>query len=677
MLAASRPPVTKRPSSTHWLRENARERSPHAVLVVDTETLPDSTDDPGRQTLRLWCARLIRRHSSEPKRPRTEDARGYTAAELVDLIDGYARADRTLWVMTHNLNFDLAVTELPVVLTARGWRITDAALTTDDPWCRMVRGSRRLVIADTFSWLPAGLEAIAELMGRRKLPLPAWTDPDAVWWDRCQRDVELTADAILSAMDWWDAGHFGNWSITGPATGWSSYRHRKPRPRVLVIPDDQARAFEMRAVTGGRREVRHVGQRPPGLYADLDLATAHLTAMAGYALPMRRLGRFPHLELDHRALDSTILDVMAEATVETTAPRYPWDSGRGIFYPVGRFRSVLAGPELREARARGELVAIGPGLLYVTAPHMTDWALWLASLLDEANPDVPPTVRLLAKHWSRCVPGKWAGHTSDVIDRSPDPRPGWQIERAMLMPERRPADLLRVGGERWTIVRDEWADDAFPAILAWIQSATRVAVSRLVDVLGPAVQSMNTDGVVVDVRQVIAESPQEGLTARSGLGAQLRGLDALCVAWDGILEPFTVRIKSAGRRLTVISPQHLILDDDRRLAGIPRRAVELAGGRYRFTQWPKLRVQLQRDQGPGYRTRERTVDLAHVPPTGWLRCDGAVQPVTIVQGDDGRDAIAPPYGPSWTSVDLEPVERQHPALRGLFGSAWPAVDPSA
>ena len=660
--------MTRRPTSTHWLRENAQERSPHRVLVVDTETRPASAEDPTRHVLRLWSARLVRRHGIDPKRPRTEPYRGTTADELVELVNRLARADATLWMVTHNLTFDLAVTELPVLLTAAGWRITEAALTTDDPWCRMTRGSRRLVVADSFSWFPAGVDEIGRLAGRRKLALPAWDAPDETWWARCDQDVAIVAAAIIGAMDWWDAGHYGNWSITGPATGWSSYRHRRPAPRVLVDPDPVARAFEMRAVTGGRKEVRRLGQLPPGLYADLDIATAHLTAMAGFRLPMRRLGTFGSLPLDHRSLDSTILDVLAWATVETTAPRYPWDSGRGTFYPVGRFRTLLAGPELREARSRGELRSIGAGQTYMVAPHMAEWALWLASLLDEANPDVPGPVRLLAKHWSRCVPGKWAGHTSDVLDRSPDPRPGWGIERLMLMPERRPADLLRVGGERWTIVRDEWADDAFPAILAWIQSATRVAISRLVDVLGPAVVSLNTDGALVDVSRVLDDVGRGDLAATARTGPQLLELDALCQLWDPVLEPFTIRIKRAARQVAVISPQHLILDEERRLAGIPRRAIALAGGRYRFTQWPRLRVQLARDHAPGYRTVQTTVDLAHVPPAGWLYADGSVVPVTVRPDGAGQDALQPPEASRLGSGALDSPERQHVALRALLAA---------
>jgi len=661
----------KRPAKVHWLRENAQERTPHRVLTFDTETDLAATDQPERQVLRLWAARLDRRHGIDPRKPRQERYSGTTAADLAATVDGIARADASLWVFAHNLGFDLAVTELPVQLNDLGWRVTEGALTTDDPWCRMAKGSRRLVMADTWSFFPTSVEYLGELLNQRKPKLPPWEGSFADWMARCQADVAITADAIIGAMDWWDARRLGNWSITGPATGWSSYRHRRPAPHVLVDPDPEARALEMRAVMGGRREARRIGVMPRGLYVDLDMHTAHLTAMAGLPLPYRRLRRFDSLPLDSRALRSTLTDVLAECTVRTSSPRYPWDSGRGMFYPVGTFRTVLPGPELREARQRGELVSIGRGYEYLVSPHMSDWALWLAELLNEGTPDVPPQVRLMAKHWSRCVPGKWAGHTSEVLDRSPDPRPGWAVERAMLMPQRRQADLLRIGNERWTIVRDEWADDAFPAILAWIQGATRVALGRLVDMMGADVVTMNTDGLVIDASPMHAAYLNLGDDDETAMGRTVRELSALCAGWDDAIAPFSVRVKAAASTLTVVSPQHVIIGEERRLSGVPKKSVKLADGRYTFTQWPGLRVQLRPDRLPGYITRQATVDLSHVPPTGWLDVDGTVSPVAVNLHTDGTVGVELLTARSLDWRQLAPIDRQHPLLRPIMRAAMP------
>lgn len=655
----------------HWLRENARNATPHRVLVFDTETRPRSEAEPDAQVLRLWSARLIRRHDVEPKLPRVETFDGTTAAELAALVDRLTTRDRTTWLFAHNLSFDLAVTALPVELTALGWRLTEGALTSDSPWCRMARKDRRLTVADTWSWMPASVEVIAGMVGKRKLVLPSWGASDDEWRARCRRDVEVCTLAIEQIMDWWDQGGLGNWSVTGPASGWSTYRHRRPAPRVLVDPDPDARAFEARAITGGRREARRTGELPRGLYADLDLATAHLTVMASQPLPARRFKSFDQLPLESPMLRSRIFDVLAECELEVQTPRYPWDSGRGVFYPVGRFRTVLAGPEIREAQARGELRSIGRGTLYHVRAHMAGWAIWLAQLIAQETPGVPPVVRLLAKHWSRCVPGKWAGHTSEVIRKTPDPRPGWSVERGAIDGGRRAADFLRLGGELWTIARDEWADDAFPAILAFIQSYTRVALGRMLDQLGPAVVSCNTDGVLVDVWRWRAGQPRSQATRRPSGDQALRELDAWCQDVERDLAAFQVRIKGAWSQVTILGPQHLVLGAERRLAGIPRRAIVLADGRYSFTAWPKLRVQLIPDGPPVYRTEARTVSLAKITQAGWLLQDGSTRPIRTDIRQDQATILAPEPAELGDppAAQLAPVKSQHVALRPVLRAA--------
>ena len=658
-------------AGTHWLRGNRLERVPRRTLVVDTETQPLDLARGNQQVLRLWCARLVRRGDVDPKRPRQEDFEGHTAAELVELVDRLARSDHALWLFTHNLNFDLAVTELPVLLTESGWRLTEGALTTEAPWCRFVKGRRRLTVADSWSFLPTGVEQLGEALGLPKLPLPEPGASEAEWLRRCRRDVDITERSLSQLMDWWQAGQYGNWSITGPATGWSSYRHRKPRPHVLVEPDPDARDLEQRAVTGGRRSVARVGGLPLGLYADLDLITAHLTVMSSEQLPMERLRRFESLPLDARVIHARPYDVLAECTVELRSPRYPWQSGHGLFYPTGTFTTVLAGPELREALARDELRAIGPGYLYLMGDHMEPWAHWLAGLLDERNADVPEVARLAAKHWSRCVPGKWAGHTSSVIERIPDPRPGWHLERGWLSVGGSPADFLRIGGELWTIKRDEWADDAFPAILAWIQSHTRRALNMLLDLLGPAAVTCNTDGGLVDVRALYREQGGRSLGGRPSDRALLAWLDEWCADVSGYLLPFTVRPKGAAAGVTVLSPQHLLLDHERRLAGVPRKAVALGRFRYEFTAWPKLRLQLIREHGPGYVTDQRTVDLSHITPAGWLVESGAVIPPVVDLVDGSVVVRLPEWDQSAPGDRLAAPERQHTVLRRrLRESGW-------
>jgi hypothetical protein len=654
------------PPAIHYLRPNHVERSPHRLLVVDTETAPVDDRRQDTQSLRLWCATLTRRHNIEPKKPREEKFRGGSAGKLAATIDGLANSGSSLWVMCHNLNFDLAVTELPVALVALGWRVTEAALTTDDPWFRAAKGSKRITCVDSWSYLPASVETLGHLLNLPKLKMPKWTAPADQMWRYCERDVAIVTTAMIQLMDWWDAEALGNWSLTGPSTGWSSYRHGKPTPKVLVDPDPEARELEADAITGGRRLVTRIGKQPAGLYADLDFEAAHLTVMANVRLPWRRLRSFESMEIDDAHLSALWTDILAVVTVESASPRYPLRTKGGIFYPVGRFETILPGPEIRDAAKRGELRAIGRGYVYATSYHMQPWAQWVRSLIDASNADTPPAVRLAAKAWSRSVPGKWDGHTSEVIERVPDLRPGWLAEHGKIAATGAKADFLLLGHERWTIARDLWADDAFPAILAFIQSHTRLALGRVIDALGSSVLTANTDGVMVDVLRVPAGPTEFQPEADSSPADQVRWLEWRCRDLSALAAPFVIRTKTVCSRLTIISPQHLLMGRKRKLAGVPQSARRDAKGRYTFTSWPKLRVQIERPHAPSYTTKRRTVNLANVPPAGWLFKDGRVGPVTCYHQLTDTCPSVLIGGPSKYMAPLAPTDRQHPLLRPLM-----------
>lgn len=658
-------------SAPHWLRVNHLEKSPRYLLFFDTETVPVSAERQNEWRLRLWAARLVRRRSYQPKRPREERFRGKTADELADLVDSLARSDTGLWLVAHNVGFDLAVTALPATLAHRGWRITESALTSDDPWCRMAKGTRRITIVDSWSWLPAPLAKIGEVVGTEKPPLPATDDPEADWWERCEADVEILTQAYLEVLDWWDRQKAGHWSVTGPATGWSSLRHMLWGHRILVVPDPDRRAFEAHAIYGGRRDVTRVGKLPPGLYVDIDLALAHLTAMAECRLPFRPVKPFEKVDVDNPLLDNPLVGIIAECLVSTTEPRYPLRTPRGIWHPVGRFWTVLAGPEINEARRRGDLRAIGRGWWYAMGHYHRPWALWIASLLDDRTEDVPDLVRLMAKHWSQCVAGKWAGHTSRIVRRRPTVLPGWHVERGILAETGTPVDFLTIAGEELTIARDEWSDDAFPAILAYIQSYTRVALNRLLDAFEPYWLVCNTDGLIVDALAFF-----EG---QVGDLSNLASIDEVVNTIDDILHrrinpliaPFTARIKQVSQHLTILSPQHVLLDAERKLAGIPPRAKAIGPYQYRFDTWPKLKVQLTRPSWRLYRQETRIVDLSRLPVPRWRGTDDVCRPIAVDTNGlppwEQRVSVG-----QLTTNELHPI--QHPALKE---TVWRAGTPPA
>src|SRR5487761_597438 len=93
----------------HRLRTNDSVRAPSAYLVIDTET--------------------------------------------AQRVEAATVGVPSLWVYAHNLSFDLVTSRLPLLLVARGWQVTQLAVTGDSPWMRLSRGRRHLTLVDSWGWL--------------------------------------------------------------------------------------------------------------------------------------------------------------------------------------------------------------------------------------------------------------------------------------------------------------------------------------------------------------------------------------------------------------------------------------------------------------------------------------------------------------------------------------------
>lgn len=673
-----------RPNPIHNLGPNSRESSPRHVVVIDTETRWSDYEGGQIHRMRLWEGMTVRRGGHNPSRPRIGQAGGDDAGSLAAWLDEQCKTSPPVWVYAHNLSFDGATSRLPVELRSRGWAITQHSLASDSPWAMLRQGNRTMRLVDSASLLPVSVAVLGELYGLPKLPLPTQDDPDEVWRSRCRRDVEVTMTALVELMDWWDREQLGHWSVTGPRTGWNAMRHRCVRRpgmpaiihrgptgsgfvqhgdgHVVIDPDPDARAFERDTLYQGRRDAFRVGMQAVGDYVELDMARAHLTAAQNFRLPCRRGVAFDSLQVDSPYLYGANMGVIARCVVDTDSARYPLRTRHGIIHPVGRFETVLAGPELADARERGQLVSVGAGYFYRLSYHMQPWADWAASVLDGEAGQVPPAARVAVKAWSRSVPGTWAARTSRVILEGTSPVAGWSATHGIQAGTGQPCSIVHLGGRMQILVRDQEGDDAFSAVLSFIQSHVRVALGRVIDAFDPwRVVTCSTDSVLVDVSGA-GERPGAALPVlRWGETPAVRAA-RVAVGVGKHADPFTMRVKERAVMVDVLSPQHLRLDGVRRYSGIPAGDNEVERDRFAFLTWPKLGRQMEMGDTGGYVRELRTVDLRGVTVARYVAGCGCTAPPRVRFDGPGHNVLLPPAGWGCTKHVQPWEDRQWPGL---------------
>ena len=650
----------------HYLRRNERCWTPPAVMFLDTETRTLPGTDPEVLALRLWCSALVDRRpvSAAPHDWAWSD--GTTAASLAESITASMRGRDTLWIYAHNLSFDLTTTRLPLLLCQRGWEITDCAVSGRAPWMRLRRKSKNITLLDSWSWLPQALADIGKAAGHRKPKLPAEDADRAQWLRRCRADVSILAHAITDLMDWWDRNDLGNWTISGSATGFNAMRHRHSLERVIVDPDPAGVHADRQAVYGGRRGVWRVGEMRAGPYLELDFTAAYPTVAAYCPLPRKRTLSFESIPLDHDAMTSPQFGVLAQVQVETDVPRWPVRVGDAVWYPVGQFVTTLAGPDIREAARLGCLRAIGPGHVHMLGRQMADWARWVLDVQHGRDDDAPAVARIAAKHWGRAVIGRWAAHTYTRTRLGPAPTRYWSYEAGYDVGAQARGGMLDINGQRWWITADQDAENAYPAVLAWVESEVRVRLNRAIEAIGPgAVVQCDTDGLIVAARTLGTPAAGGSLVAPAGLTGAARTAWVL-EALRPLTEPLSLRVKRSHGHVTVLGAQHVKLGRQRQFSGLPAHADEVRPDVYQYRAWPKLAWQMGHGDPRGYVRPLITNRIEGPYPTGWLLTDRHVTPPAAAIGRDGATRLL-----SWPQTPNRPAgallaDAQHPYLDGLL-----------
>lgn len=603
----------------HNLRPNHGTWTPPAVLSFDTETESYMDGEDEVMVIRLWCARFTDRRKQRKKALTDQSDDGTFGEDLAVWVHKLCKARRTVWGYAHNLGFDLCTSQLVEHLIDMGWTVTDFAVNSSAPFVRLRHKDSTLTLSDSWSWFQARLEDVADALGKVKPKLPEHYDDRSKWLERCRADVDILHTAMLTLMEWWDKNGLGNWTLTGSASGWNAMRHI-PTPRdILIRPDDTECDHDRRAIYGGRRNIWQSGRRDNGHFAEIDIFKAYTSVCRYFPLPVGRQCTFTSLPITHKWLDCNRWGVIAECTVSTDIPRVPVRIANSVWYPVGRFNTVLAGPDIRELRDNGCLESVGAGWLHQLGHALRPWANWcLASLADETGA-VPEVARMVHRVWARSAIGKWAQRGFQVIQLGPSPNEGWNHEEAWHHRKGVPASIVDFAGTRYQVAAVNQSDNAYPAILAFVESYVRVAIGRAISVVGDAdMVSCDTDGYI----------------------ANARGIHTLGDVNDAIA-PLAVRVKRHYTKVHIIGPQHMQLDNEQRRAGIPSSAKPRPDGKLHAQTWPKLAWQLSNGRAGAYVRPHQTYRVAATYAPGWLLSDGSVVPVEMRVGAHGGNEVVP------------------------------------
>lgn len=569
--------------AAHWITPNERTIVPRNYVTLDTESRIERRGRRERQTFR--CASTAwDRQSTKTGRWMETVWRDYDSpAELWREVDGYVRTGERMVIVSHNAPYDIRISDALTQLALLDWQLEAITLQGRGAWAAWRRGKQRIVWVDSLSWLPHSLAKIGDAIGLKKRPLPAGDDCDDAWRDRCRDDVAILRDAWLRIVRWLIAGGHGNWRPTGAGQAWQSYRHNHYTDRILIHDDDGARVAERRAAWTGRAEAWRHGRLNRGPYSEYDFSAAYARIALTHEVPARLIGEHAVYNGRRHSLPTRGVAALCECTVTTDAPTVPTLLDGRVVWPVGTFDTTLWSNELGLALDHGARVTVHREWLYRTAPALRKWAEWVLSIVDAPHGSVDPIIRMVAKHWSRALIGRFGSRYStwELFGESPtdDVALGW----CNGLHDDGPRRMLHVGGRALIASGEVEGRDAAPQVMGWVMAQARVNLWHTMQLAGiEHVVYVDTDSVIVDA---------DGAARLDA--AQIPGL--VC--------------KARWPRIEVIGTRRLVLDGELRAAGVPRNAVRTGERSWTGEAFSQLASSLASGDVAAVNVVERTVRL--------------------------------------------------------------------
>lgn len=418
----------------------------------------------------------------------------------------------------------------------------------------------------------------------------------------------------------------GPWRETISQLAVSMWRTRFYTQRICRHADDDASQLESDALHGGRASIwclADLGWRlslegdaetPPqrshypaihSVVYRYDVRSMYPSLLRDREFPVRLLSVHDATDIETLAAMIRHYAVIARVTIETDEAEYPVRTDRRVYYPVGRFTTTLAGPELEYAISRRHLRTVHAYARYERGTPFRQFAGQLIANRDlcRANSDA-----LGSLYW-KALANSFGGKFAQRADRW-EPRPQVPAVRQWGEWYRRDVDTPTpsrwrgIAGVSHELVKGRPGACLLGAVFCYLTSYGRQMMLQYRRAVGlSAVVAQDTDGIwVLEAGHAVAQ--RHGLLSHDTAG--------------------TLRMVSEHRYARFFSPCHYYVDGTWTLAGyadgfdvigdnriVERISVNPARSKCRRT--PRTIATIRREK-----TLERIDWFGSVDKDGWM-----------------------------------------------------------
>jgi hypothetical protein len=303
---------------------------------------------------------------------------------------------------------------------------------------------------------------------------------------------------------------------------------------------------------------------------------------------------------------------VAQVDIQTKEALYPKRVDKRIIFPVGRFCTALAGPELIAALDRGHITHCYAMALYTYAPIFKRYILEWYDEKQRARTRGDSATEAFSKLMLNSLPAKFAQRTPVWVD---DDRVS-VVEPWKVFPFRdsKTGAIHSARSVGWTgqIMKERVATEhSFPAIYAYVTSYAREYMRNIRNQLpAGSIYYQDTDSLMVD------ECTADIID------------DELQLAGDGIGQ-----LRKVGEYSDVIlrGPKNYSIDGRHVVAGVRKRDVEVTEMSWCAERFERVSAVFCRQPDGTIRTHQVDFETPGTNNEGYVKDDGWCEPVELIE----------------------------------------------
>jgi len=586
----------------HMLRGVTSDSRPTNFIFFDTETTAEPvTNTQTRHHLRLGVALHCRTIGDDRLRQLSELVfRDKTL--FWSYVERSCAGNSTLYLVAHNIIFDLVVVDGFNELVKRGWKMDSFYVKNLVSILHWSKGKRKVIMLDNSNLFAGKLADWGEAIKLEKLSVDFETVGEEELERYCKRDVLIMVQLWRTWLSFLDENQCGSFKPTVSSTAFTAWRRSFLRKPLHIHANCLATALERDAYHGGRVEVLYQGKLEGGDFYYLDVNSMYGYVLSRYLYPVGFVNSYPEGSLALLEAKLSNHAVVARVTVSVDESWFPYKLNRRTCYPLGTFITTLTTPELMLAYNRGWIQKVHEMAYYkqasIFSAYVKHFASQRAAYSASGKDGFARICKLLVnglygKFGQQAFEQKIIGETSpDVIWETPvyDVMTGEHYRQ------------IALAGYVYEEHKTGEAFNAFPAIAAHVTAYARLVLGHMRNIV-PAghLFYMDTDSLIVD---------EVGYKA---LGDLLQ---------PGVMGK--LKIEYQARTLEIFAPKDYVIGERVRSKGIRPDARETSKGIFEQEQWTRLNGMLRRGDVSDFtvtrivKHQQREIFSGTVQPDGWV-----------------------------------------------------------